>query len=94
MNKTEFVEKVQSTCKKNVSKADITAVVDAALAVVMDEVAAGGSVQFVGFGTFEQAERSERQGRNPQSGKEMTIPATKVPKFKAGSIFKDKVKNA
>ena len=45
----------------------------------------------VGFGTFEVSERAERTGRNPQSGKEMVIPASKAPKFKAGKALKDMV---
>ena len=49
----------------------------------------GEKIQLVGFGTFEVAERAERTGRNPQSGKEMTIPASKAPKFKAGKALKD-----
>ena len=48
-------------------------------------------IQLVGFGTFEVSERAERTGRNPQSGKEMVIPASKAPKFKAGKALKDMV---
>ena len=51
----------------------------------------GEKVQLVGFGTFETSERAARTGRNPQTGAEMTIPASKAPKFKAGKALKDMV---
>ena len=54
-------------------------------------VKAGDKVQIAGFGSFEPTERSARVGRNPQSGKEMKIPASKAPKFKAGKALKDMV---
>ena len=49
------------------------------------------AVQLVGFGTFEVSKRAAREGRNPQSGKVMSIPASKAPKFKAGKALKDMV---
>ena len=49
----------------------------------------GEKIQLVGFGTFEVSERAARTGRNPQTGEEMTIPASKAPKFKAGKALKD-----
>lgn len=55
-------------------------------------LAKGKKVQLVGFGTFEVRERAERTGRNPQTGEEMTIPATKVPAFKPGKELKTAVK--
>lgn len=51
-------------------------------------------VSIVGFGTFETTERAARMGRNPQTGEDMEIPASKALKFKAGKAFKDAVKNA
>lgn len=92
MNKTEFIEAVRANTDRTQTKADIEDIVNTALRVIMDEVKKGGSVQFVGFGTFEATERSERCGRNPQTGAEMVIAATKVPKFKPGKAFKDMVK--
>ena len=59
--------------------------------VVAEELKKGEKIQLVGFGTFEVSERAERTGRNPQSGKEMVIPASKAPKFKAGKALKDMV---
>lgn len=61
---------------------------------VKEELAKGEKVQLVGFGTFEVTERAERQGRNPSTGESMVIPASKSPKFKAGKILKDVIKNA
>ena len=52
---------------------------------------AGDKVQLVGFGTFEVSERAAREGRNPQTGKTMTIAACKAPKFKAGKALKDAI---
>ena len=56
------------------------------------ELAKGEKIQLVGFGTFEIRERAEKQGRNPRTGETMTVPASKVPAFKAGKALKDAVK--
>ena len=58
---------------------------------VAEELVKGGKVQLVGFGTFEVAERAAREGRNPKTGKTMTIEASRTPKFKAGKALKDEV---
>lgn len=87
MNKTELVAAVAE--KAGISKKDSEAAVAAFIASVQDALKAGEKVQLVGFGTFEVRQRSERQGRNPQTGKTVTIPASKVPAFKAGKAFKD-----
>lgn len=92
MYKAELIEKIREKASRTESKADIEDVLNTAIQVIMDEVAAGGSVHLVGFGTFECSERSARCGRNPQTGKEMQLPAIKVPKFKAGKAFKDLVR--
>ena len=57
-----------------------------------DTLAAGEKVQLIGFGTFEVRERAARTGRNPQTGEEMQIAASKVPAFKAGKELKEAVK--
>ena len=57
--------------------------------VVTEELKKGGKIQLVGFGTFEVSERAAREGRNPQTGKSMTIAASKAPRFKAGKALKD-----
>lgn len=89
MNKSELAASIAE--KANLSKKDAEAAVAAFVASVEDALKAGEKVQLVGFGTFEVRERSERQGRNPQTGKTVTIPASKVPAFKAGKSFKDSI---
>ncbi len=87
MNKTELVAAIAD--KAGISKKDADAVVAAFTETVTKELKKGGKVQLVGFGTFEVAKREARVGRNPQTGAEMKIPASKAPKFKAGKAFKD-----
>lgn len=90
MNKTELVaalaEKMELT-KKDAEKA-LVAFTD----IVTEELVKGERVAIIGFGTFEVANRAEREGRNPKTGEPMTIAATKAPKFKAGKLLKDAVK--
>jgi DNA-binding protein HU-beta len=57
----------------------------------MEAVSEGDKVTLVGFGSFEARARKEREGRNPKTNEKMIIPATKVPAFSAGKLFKDKV---
>ncbi|MBD2536714.1 HU family DNA-binding protein [Nostoc flagelliforme FACHB-838] len=59
--------------------------------VVTEAVANGEKITLVGFGSFERRERSEREGRNPKTQKTMTIPATRVPAFSPGKLFREKV---
>ena len=75
--------------KAGLTKKDADAALKAFTEVVEGTLKAGDSIQLVGFGTFEVAERAERTGRNPQTGAEMVIPASKAPKFKAGKALKD-----
>lgn len=89
MNKAELVAAVAA--KANISKKDAEAAVNAFMGIVKDEVANGNKVQLIGFGTFEQGTRAAREGRNPQTGEAISIPAQNVPKFKAGKAFKDAV---
>lgn len=86
MNKTEFVEAVAKEAKA--SKAAANEMVNAVVAVVTKALKKGESVQITGFGTFEVAKRAARKGRNPATGKEIKIPASKAPKFKAGAVLK------
>ncbi|MEB4860805.1 MULTISPECIES: HU family DNA-binding protein [Priestia] len=90
MKKAEFIEAVAS--KSELTKQDAKKAVDALFETISTTLAKGEKIQLVGLGTFEVRERSERTGRNPQTGEEMTIPATKVPGFKAGKEFKEAVK--
>ncbi len=90
MNKTELIAAVAE--KAGISMKDADSAVNAMIDAVVEAVAANDKVQLVGFGTFEVRERSERMGRDPRTGKEITIPASKVPAFKVGKAFKDAVK--
>ena len=89
MNKAELVAAIAE--KAELSKKDAEAALKAFADVVADELKKGEKVQLVGFGTFEVSERAERTGRNPQTGAEMTIAASKAPKFKAGKALKDMI---
>ena len=90
MNKTELVEAVAK--KMGTTKKEAEAAVSAFTETVKEALAEGKKVQLVGFGNFEVRERAARKGRNPQTGEELDIPATKVPAFKPGKGFKDVVK--
>ena len=89
MNKTELVAAIAE--KADLSKKDAEAALKAFSDVVAEALKKGDKVQLVGFGTFEVSERAARTGRNPQTGAEMEIPASKAPKFKAGKALKDMV---
>ena len=87
MNKTELVAAIAEQAE--ISKKDAEKALKAFVDVVSAELKNGGKVQLVGFGTFEVVERKAREGRNPQTGKTMTIAASKAPRFKAGKALKD-----
>lgn len=90
MNKTELVAAVAE--KAGISKKDADAAVAAVVEAVTDALVKGDKVQLIGFGTFETRARAEKQARNPRTGETMTVPATKVPAFKAGAALKAAVK--
>ena len=87
MNKTELITAVAE--KTGMSKKDSDNAVNAVIDTIVKTVAQDEKVQIVGFGTFEVRSRSERQGRDPRTNSPITIPASKVPAFKAGKAFKD-----
>lgn len=89
MNKAELVAAVAD--KAGISKKDAEAAVKAFTDVVTEELKKGEKIQMVGFGTFEVSERAARVGRNPRTKKEIKIPASKAPKFKAGKALKDAI---
>ncbi len=89
MTKAELVAKMAE--KAGISKKDAEAALNAFMDAVKEALANGEKVSLVGFGTFEVVERAERKGRNPQTGEEITIPATKAPKFRPGKGLKDAV---
>ena len=89
MNKSELIEAIAHG--SNVTKADASRVLEAFTNTVTEELMKGGEVAMIGFGTFSVAERAARTGRNPQTGAEIKIAASKGPRFKPGKGFKDKV---
>ena len=89
MNKTELVAAVAE--KAAISKKDADKVVSAVISTITDALAADDKVQLVGFGTFEVRARDARVGKNPRTGEEIKIAASKVPAFKAGKPLKDAV---
>ena len=89
MNKGELVDQIAE--KAGLSKKQSDAVLTATLESIVEAVSHGDKVTLVGFGSFEPRQRQQRQGRNPQTGKELIIPATTVPAFSAGKLFKEKV---
>ncbi|RIW38450.1 HU family DNA-binding protein [Bacillus salacetis] len=89
MNKTDLINAVAESAE--LSKKDAENAVKAVLQNIEDTLAKGDKVQLIGFGNFEVRERSARKGRNPQTGKEMEIPASKQPAFKPGKALKDSV---
>ena len=90
MNKTELVDAVAT--QTELSKQDAKKAVEALFETISNTLAQEEKIQLVGFGTFEVRERAERTGRNPQTGEEMTIPASKVPAFKPGKELREAVK--
>ena len=89
MNKSEFVAAVAG--KTGLTQADAGRAVDAVLATVTETLARGEDIRFTGFGTFEVVEQGARTGRNPRTGQEIAIPASKAPKFRAGAALKTAV---
>src|SRR5699024_3204959 len=89
-NKAQLIETVAE--KTGLTKKDATVAVDAVFGSIQDFLKDGEKVQLIGFGNFEVRERAARKGRNPQTGAEIQIPASKVPAFKPGKALKDVVK--
>ncbi|MFB6287109.1 MAG: HU family DNA-binding protein [Candidatus Bipolaricaulia bacterium] len=87
MNKAEFVDHLAK--KTNMSKKDAREALDAALDLIVDTCAKNDKVTFTGFGTFEPRKQKATQRINPQTGKQMKVPAKTVPKFRPGKGFKD-----
>ena len=87
MNKKEFITAVAG--KTGITKKDATIVLEAFMDTIKEAMSNDEKVHFTGFGTFEVVERAAREGRNPQTGETMIIPARKTPKFKAGKSLKE-----
>ncbi len=96
MNKTELVEKVAH--KTGLTLRDSKVVVDAIFStvpkegIIASELNSGRKVQITGFGTFQIRKRKKREGRNPQTGEPIQIPATRFPSFSAGRALKDRIR--
>ena len=90
MNKTELVKAVSTQAE--LTQKEAAKVVDALFETISNTLAKEEKIQLVGFGTFEVRERAARKGRNPQTGEEIDIAASKVPAFKAGKELKEAVK--
>lgn len=89
MNKGDLINEVSKVVK---TKKEAAAAVDCVLSSITEALERGGSVSLVGFGTFKVAERKARKGRNPQTGEEIDIAASRVPKFVPGKALKQAVK--
>jgi DNA-binding protein HU-beta len=90
MNKAELIENVAKLAK--VTKVDAENILNATIDTIKKSVKKGDDVTLIGFGTFTKSKRKARTGRNPQTGKEIKIPAMNVPKFRPGREFKDAVR--
>ena len=89
MNKAELVEKIADGA--DISKASADRTLSVTIETIIKAVTKGDDVQLVGFGTFKSGKRAARTGRNPATGAEIKIPASKTVKFVAGKAFKDSV---
>jgi DNA-binding protein HU-beta len=90
MNKTELVKAV--AVQAELTQKDAAKAVYALIETISETLAKEEKIQLIGFGTFEVRERSARKGRNPQTGEEIEIAASKVPAFKPGKELKEAVK--
>ena len=89
MTKAELIEKIAADAK--ISKAVAGTALSSFVEGITKSLSKGDSVTLVGFGTFSVSKRAARKGRNPQTGKEISIKASTVPRFKAGKSLKDAV---
>jgi DNA-binding protein HU-beta len=92
VTKAEFVDRVAEHA--DLGKSEAGKAVDAVLDSIQEVLSRGGEVSFTGFGKFSVADRSARQGVNPQTGEKIQIAASKVPRFSAGSALKNAVKGS
>ena len=89
MNKSELIDNIAK--KSGLTKAQSTDALNAFIATIGEAMQANDSVSLVGFGTFSVKDRKARTGRNPKTGEELSIPASKVPSFKAGKNLKERL---
>lgn len=89
MYKSDFIDAIANrTLKKN---ADVKAVIDAAITILTEQLAAGESVTLQGFGSFEIREHAATTARNPRTGEAVSVPAKRVPAFKAAKTLKEAI---
>ena len=89
MNKNDLVDAVAATT--SMSKTDAATAVDAVIDAITAALKDGNEVRLAGFGTFVVSQRAASEGRNPRTGEKIQIPASKLPKFRAGKGLKDAV---
>ncbi len=89
MNKAELIDAIANSA--DLSKAAASRALDSAIGTITKALKKGDTVTLVGFGTFSVRKRSARTGRNPRTGEEIKIKASKVPGFKAGKALKDAI---
>lgn len=90
MTKAELIESVANDA--DLSKADAAKAIDSVITGITDALKKGEKVTLVGFGVFSVTERKARKGRNPRTGDEIDIAASKTPKFSAGKALKQAIK--
>jgi DNA-binding protein HU-beta len=90
MNKADLITRVSEIAE--ISKKDSTAAVDEILDSIKEALKAGDKIQLIGFGNFEVRERAARKGRNPQTGEEIEIAASKMPAFSPGKGLREAIK--
>lgn len=91
MNKKELIAQISTSA--NINKTEAEAALNGTLEAITNSLKNGEKVALIGFGTFSTVKRAERKGRNPQNGKEITIPAKIIVKFKSGKKLGDEVNN-
>jgi len=89
MNKAELIDKIAKDA--DLTKSQANEALDSFTSSIVGALKKGDKVTLVGFGTFSVSERAARNGRNPQTGATIKIKARKVPKFKAGKEFSEKI---
>ncbi len=90
MNKAELIQAIGDAA--DLKSKETEALLDAMTGAIADALAKGDKVAITGFGTYAVSERKARKGRNPRTGDEITIPASKAPRFSAGKALKDSLK--
>ncbi len=89
VNKQDLVSKVASA--SGLTKTDAERAIDATIKSITETLKKGDEVRLIGFGTFAVVDRPATEGRNPRTGQPLKIPATRLPKFRAGKQLKDAV---